>query len=206
MTFSEPPTRQCANPEAAVAAAHAWPAGALQYSYRGRWAHQLGAAWPEPRSTDNAPELNLAAICDLLGALYDGCPCAQLRGRLISSSDAELFLLLFYAYDSASGGGPFGIRLTAQQLVGLFNSAGGRALLEFRRAGAAAAVQLVSRMSSQERMDALIMATTRIVSGFRNVGSPPDDAWILDKGDRARLGDDEMIGCLDSYGAHREGG
>ena len=198
MTFSEPLTRHCPNPEAAVPGAHPWPADALQYSYHGRWAHQLGAAWPEPRSTDNAPVLDLGAICDLLGALYDSCPCAQLRGRVISGSHAELFLLLFYAYDSASGGGPFGIRLTAQQLVGLFNSAGARVLLEFRRAGAAAAVQLVSQMGPRDRMDALVMATTRIVSGFRNVGSPPDDVWMLDNGDRARLGDDEMIRSLDS--------
>jgi hypothetical protein len=124
---------------------------------------------------------------------------------LISSSDAELFLLLFYAYDSASGGGPYGIRLTARQVVGLFNSAGGRILLEFRCAGAAAAVQLVSQMSPRDRMDALVMATTRIVSGFRNVGSPPDKFWILDEGDRAKLGDDEMIGPSITDGTHCDG-
>ncbi|MFC7527597.1 hypothetical protein [Actinoplanes sp. GCM10030250] len=100
MTLGEPPVRLCSNPDSANAAAHPRPAGVLQGSYRGRWALQLDVRRPapsDPADADDVAVLHLGPIQDLLGALYDNCPCAQLRGRRLSRSPAELFLVLFYA-------------------------------------------------------------------------------------------------------------
>ena len=192
MPFGPLPQRFCATPDAPVSGVHAWPADILQIEHRGRWAHQLGSAWPEPVGPETAPVLDLRPTLDMLGASYDDCPCAQVWAEMLSDDPAQLFLLLFTAYVAASGGGPAGITLSAQQLHVLFGTSACRILLEYRAAGAAAAGRLTALLTAEQRRQVTIMARTQILAALTNIGRPPDNTWILSPQQRRNLGDDDL--------------